>query len=156
MAFAAGRTKRLKFGMSVMVLPGAGAEPAEFGLCRYPDNPHWQLTGFCKTQYAARHGWEHFLLCHRRIISLLDLWRDFGVDVKVLPGGEIFPALERGVRVQRWLIAEMLTAAFVAAERAQACRQGQIKALQLACSPVPSGELANRQQRRRCGLGDMA
>ncbi len=59
-------------------------------MCRYPCNPHWKLTGACKTQYAAQHGWEHFLLCHRRVISLLDLWRDFGVDVKVLDEGEFW------------------------------------------------------------------
>ena len=77
-------------GWSVMVLPRAGSEPAEFGLCRYPGSPHWKLTGACKTQYAAQHGWEHFLVCHRRVISLLDLWRDFGVDVKVTDEGEFW------------------------------------------------------------------
>ena len=77
-------------GWSVMVLPGAGSEPAEFGLCRYAGSPHWKLTGSCKTQYAAQHGWEHFLLCHRRVISVLDLWRDFGVDVKVTDEGEFW------------------------------------------------------------------
>lgn len=77
-------------GWSVMVLPGDGSEPAEFGLCRYPDNPLWKLTGACKTQYAAKHGWEHFLVCHRRVVSMLDLWRDFGVDVKVLDEGEFW------------------------------------------------------------------
>jgi hypothetical protein len=77
-------------GWSVMVLPGAGPEPAEFGLCRYPGSPHWKLTGACKTQYAAQHGSEHFLECHRRVIRLLDLWRDFGVDVKVLDEGEFW------------------------------------------------------------------
>ena len=29
-------------------------------------------------------------MCHRRVISLLDLWRDFGVDVKVLDEGEFW------------------------------------------------------------------
>ncbi|MCW5554010.1 MAG: hypothetical protein KIS67_17875 [Verrucomicrobiae bacterium] len=77
-------------GWSVMVLPGAGAEPAEFGLCRYPGSPHWNLAGACKIQYAAQNGWEHFLLCHRRLISLLDLWRDFGVDVKVTEESEFW------------------------------------------------------------------
>ena len=77
-------------GWSVMVLPGAGSEPAEFGLCRYPGDPCWKLTGACKTQYAAQHGWEHFLMCHRRVINLLDLWRDFGVDVKVTDEGEFW------------------------------------------------------------------
>lgn len=31
-----------------MVFPGAGAEPAEFGLCHYPGNPLWMLTGALK------------------------------------------------------------------------------------------------------------
>ena len=43
-------------GWSVMVLPGDGSEPAEFGLCRYPGSKHWKLSGACKTQYAAQHG----------------------------------------------------------------------------------------------------
>ena len=79
-----------KLGWSVMVLPRAGSEPAEIGLCRYRSSPHWKLTVACKTQYAAQHGWEHFLSCHRRVISVLDLWRDFGVEVKVTDEGEFF------------------------------------------------------------------
>ena len=84
-------------GWSVLVLAGEGSEPAEFGLCRYPGCKHWKRAGFCKTQYAAQHGWEHFLACHRRVISLLDLWRDFGVDVKVVDEGEFWEtrSLER-------------------------------------------------------------
>ena len=77
-------------GWSVQVCPGDGAEPAQFGLCRYPGIGAWKLTGFCKTQYAAQHGWEHFLACHRRVISLLDLWRDFGVEVNVTDEGEFW------------------------------------------------------------------
>ena len=84
-------------GWSVMVLPGVGSEqPAEFGLCRYPGSPHWKLTGDWKTQYAAQHGWEHFLMCHRRVISLLDLWRDFGVDVKVTDEGGFWESRSGG------------------------------------------------------------
>jgi hypothetical protein len=75
-------------GWSVMVLPGEGSEPANFGLCRYPGINGWKLSCACKTQYAARHGINHFLACHRRVISLLDLWRDFGVDMKVCDEGE--------------------------------------------------------------------
>ena len=59
-------------------------------MCRYPGSLHWNLTCACKTQYAAQHGWEHFLMCHRRVIGLLDLWRDFGVDVKVTDEGEFW------------------------------------------------------------------
>lgn len=77
-------------GWSVMIVAGKGCEPAHFGLCRYSGSRHWKLTNWCKTQYTARHGWDHFLACHRRVISLLDLWRDFGVDVKVTDEGELW------------------------------------------------------------------
>ena len=84
-------------GWSVGVMPGEGCEVAVFGLYRYPGIKHWKLTSWCKTQYAARSGWDHFSVCHRRIISLLDLWRDFGVDVKVADEGEYWEtrSLER-------------------------------------------------------------
>ncbi|MBI5385871.1 MAG: hypothetical protein HZA90_14430 [Verrucomicrobia bacterium] len=62
-------------GYSVRVCPGDGCETAWFGLCRYPGVSGWKLTSWCKTQYAARHGLDHFLRCHRQLISLLDLWR---------------------------------------------------------------------------------
>jgi hypothetical protein len=75
-------------GWSVAAVPGEGSEPAYFGLCRYPGIKGWKLSCACKTQYAARHGIDHFLACHRRVISLLDLWRDFGVDLKVCDEGE--------------------------------------------------------------------
>lgn len=77
-------------GWSVSVMSGEGCEVAVFGLCRYHSINHWKLTSWCKTQYAGQHGIEHFLACHRRIISLLDLWRDFGVDVKVTDEGEFW------------------------------------------------------------------
>lgn len=52
------------------------------GLCRYPGRVQlggcvrgirggWQLVGFCKTEYAAMHGLDHFVDCHRRVIMLL-------------------------------------------------------------------------------------
>ena len=75
-------------GYSVSILPGYGCEHATFGLCRYEDVPGWKLTAFCKTQYAARYGVDHFLHCHRRVISLLDLWHDFGVELEVCDEGE--------------------------------------------------------------------
>ena len=75
-------------GWSVSVLQGEGCEHAAFGLCRYPGVNGWKLTSWCKTQYAARHGTRHFLDSHRRVISLLDLWKDFGVEVDVCDEGE--------------------------------------------------------------------
>lgn len=89
-----------KSGWLVEVWPGEGCESATFGLCQYPRRiPYraglvatgfaggWRLQGFCKTQYANERGWEHFLKCHRQIISLLDLWRDLGVTVEVSDEG---------------------------------------------------------------------
>jgi hypothetical protein len=88
-------------GWAVEVWPGKGCESALFGLCQYPRQVRfragsvptgyaggWQLSGFCKTQYANEHGWEHFLKCHRQIISLLDFWRQLGVTVEVTDEGE--------------------------------------------------------------------
>ena len=43
----------------------------------------WQLSSSCKTQYAGKHGWENFLQCHLRVISLLDFWRGLGARVRV-------------------------------------------------------------------------
>jgi hypothetical protein len=88
-------------GWVVAVWPGEGCESAEFGLCQYPRRTPfrtgsvptgfeggWLLKGHCKTQYAGEHGWEHFLKCHRQIISLLDFWRQLGVMVEVTDEGE--------------------------------------------------------------------
>ena len=90
-----------KRGWVVEVAPVDGCETALFGLCQYPHRipfragtiatgfeGGWLLKGFCKTQYAGEHGWEHFLKCHKQIISLLDFWRDLGVQVKVTDEGE--------------------------------------------------------------------
>jgi hypothetical protein len=90
-----------KRGWVVEVCPGEGCESALFGLCQYPRRipfragsiatgfeGGWLLKGHCKTQYAGEHGWEHFLKCHRQIISLLDFWRQLGVMVEVTDEGE--------------------------------------------------------------------
>ncbi len=90
-----------KRGWVVEIWPGEGCESALFGLCQYPRRMPfragsiatgfeggWLLKGSCKTQYAAEHGWVHFLKCHRQIISLLDLWRQLGVTVEVADEGE--------------------------------------------------------------------
>ena len=95
-----------KRGWVVEIWPGKGCESAEFGLCQYPRRTQyrmsqfrtrsiptgfeggWLLKGHCKTQYAGEHGWEHFLKCHRQIISLLDFWRQLGVMVEVTDEGE--------------------------------------------------------------------
>lgn len=89
-----------KRGWLVDVWPGEGCEGAVFGLCQYPRwilsrngevstgyEDGWLLKSFCKTQYAGEHGWEHFLICHKRVVSLLDFWRQLGVAVEVLDEG---------------------------------------------------------------------
>lgn len=79
--------------------PGRGCEPANFGLCRYPNEPlrrdpeygslpfpAWQWRSFCKTQNAhdPRHGGvAHFLRCHLTVIRLLDEARWLGILAEV-------------------------------------------------------------------------
>jgi hypothetical protein len=88
-------------GWVVAVWPGEGCESAEFGLCQYPRRTPfragsvptgfeggWLFKGHCKTQYAGERGWEHFVKCHRQIISVLDFWRQLGVVVEVNDEGE--------------------------------------------------------------------
>jgi hypothetical protein len=84
-----------KRGWVVEVWPGEGCESALFGLCQYPCTiplPYpvptgagsgWVLNNYCTTQYASEHGWEHFLRCHKMILSILKFWRQMGVTVEV-------------------------------------------------------------------------
>jgi len=76
--------------------PAEGSEPANFGLCLYPNMvvahdgkkvgtglPHgWLWNSFCKTQYASNPklgGVENFLRCHLSLIRLLDHARELGM-----------------------------------------------------------------------------
>jgi hypothetical protein len=63
--------------------PGDGCESVEMGLCRFAGAAGWRMEGFCKTQYASRHGWSHFLRCHSRVVQLLQAARDKGLVVEV-------------------------------------------------------------------------
>ena len=93
-----------KRGWVVEVWPGEGCESASLGLCQYrrrvPYMLHgrygsvrtdytggWLFKGSCKTQYASEHGWEHFLRCHKMILSILNFWRQMGVTVEVSDEG---------------------------------------------------------------------
>jgi hypothetical protein len=76
--------------LAFTTIPGAGCEPASFGLCRYPeyveiqrpasrqlktDLAGWSWRSFCKTQYAsacAAGGAANFVRCHASIVELLD------------------------------------------------------------------------------------
>ena len=83
-------------------VPGAGSEPANFGLCSYPQTivpPNrrrirtklkgWLWRSFCKTQYAsdpACGGVTNFLRCHATIVKLLDFAKKTDlIDVEVTP-----------------------------------------------------------------------
>lgn len=87
-------------GWLLEVWPGEGCETALFGTLRhrlvlpprkgrprgetrYAKRTKWELSEHCKTCYAARHGAEHFIECHLRVIRLLDYWREAGVKVEV-------------------------------------------------------------------------
>jgi hypothetical protein len=93
-------------GWLIEAWPGEGCESAHFGLCQYPRQaPYklldgqtgwvptgyrrgWLFKGSCKTQYASEHGWEHFLRCHKMILSLLNFWRQMGMHVEVNDEGD--------------------------------------------------------------------
>ena len=84
--------------------PGEGCEIANLGLATYPDTIEvrdatgcsrrlstgltgWCWTSFCKTQYASRHGMEHFLRCHLCVIRMLDHAKELGVLANVKDEG---------------------------------------------------------------------
>jgi hypothetical protein len=70
--------------------PGDGSESAMMGLCRFEGREGWWLESFCKTQYASRHGWEHFLKCHCAVIQLIEEAKRFGLNVEVEDEGGLW------------------------------------------------------------------
>lgn len=101
--------------LAFVTSPGAGCEPAVFGLARYPEviwvegaklptGLHgWSWTGFCKTQYAsnpAQGGLENFLKCHLNLIGLLDAAKDLGILKQVVDEGNYWEQRDRSALVQ--------------------------------------------------------
>ena len=103
-----GRERRSHGGMGTRgwlleVWPGEGCETAVFGVMQerkelargkgnrrgWPPSyrTRWKLDGFCKTNYAAEHGLEHFVQCHERVVQLLDVWRQAGFKLQVRDEG---------------------------------------------------------------------
>jgi hypothetical protein len=90
-------------GFVLFVRPGIDCETLALGLCRYPSRVvvggqvrrtglgGWRWEGFCKTQYASLHGWEHFRRCHLAVIDLLNEGRRLGCRVTVFDEGEYWP-----------------------------------------------------------------
>lgn len=90
-------------GWLVSASPGDGGESVFLALCQYPREVAlrgqrlptgytggWMFQGSCKTQFAAEHGWEHFLRCHKSVIQILDFWRELGVAVEVVDEGDFW------------------------------------------------------------------
>lgn len=132
---------------------GEGSEPLWIGLCRYPMHVdvdgiqtnvrrggRWRLTGFCKTQYASVHGWEHFRRCHVGVISLLAELRSLDLRVRIWDEGGYWP--RRSERVLRKKIDAMnrLTAAFAGAAKDAADEGGQARGMQAAIFAHPHFE----------------
>jgi len=88
---------------------GEDCEPLWLGLCRYPSRvevqgrplatglgARWQFSGFCKTQYASLHGWEHFERCHLAALALLtQCARTVGAHVRINDEGGYWPHRDR-------------------------------------------------------------
>jgi hypothetical protein len=83
---------------------GKDCEPLWLGLCRYPSTVRfhgkdlqtkkgagWCFSGFCKTQFASLHGWEHFQRCHCAVVNLLAACRTAGLRVKISDEGNYWP-----------------------------------------------------------------
>lgn len=95
-------------GYVFIVTLGEGSEPLRLGLCRYAatlrdaethhvrtvGNEGWRLAGFCKTQYASLHGWEHFRRCHVAAVELLAGLSAHGVEVEINDEGGYWPGLD--------------------------------------------------------------
>lgn len=86
------------------VAPGDGCELLWLGLCRYPATVRhgageiatrldrgWRMRAACKTQYAGRHGWEHFRRCHTTAIALLRDFAALGATVRITDEGGWWP-----------------------------------------------------------------
>lgn len=111
-------------GFVFHVTLGKDCEPLRVGLCCYPKQVKdpstgrirsvrrkgWRLAGFCKTQYASLHGWEHFRRCHVTAVELLAGLCDLGIKVEINDEGGYWPdrdeaALRRCVDRMNGLVA---------------------------------------------------
>jgi hypothetical protein len=114
---------------------GADCELLWIGLCRYPSHvevqgrrratglgSRWRFFGFCKTQYASLHGWEHFERCHLAALALLtQCARTAGVHVRINDEGGYWPgrdlkALRANLENMNGLVAALAGAAKDAAD----------------------------------------
>jgi hypothetical protein len=87
------------------VFPADGCEPANFGLCRYPNTvvvnekkvksplSGWRWSSFCKTQYASNPdigGVQNFVRAHLGVVAILDYAKQLGILGDVTDEGGYF------------------------------------------------------------------
>jgi hypothetical protein len=99
--------------------PGDGCEPANFGLCRYPETifhegqsvrtalDGWHWWSFCKTQYASNPacgGLQNFLRCHVGLVRLLDHAAEIGILAEAKDEGGYYEKRDAAA-----LITELMT-----------------------------------------------
>ncbi len=106
-------------------LPGDGSETVMMGLCRFPGRDGWWLESFCKTQYASRHGWEHFFKCHCAVIRLIRMASDFDLNVEVQDEGGLWETGSFSVLRKNLTEYEECIAAFGGALKDAAIAAGQ-------------------------------
>jgi len=86
---------------------GPGCESAVFGLGFYPETIRagrrtlstgfggWRYSGFCKTEYASRLGWENFRRCHLGVIDLALIWQKLGCEITIKDEGNYWPTRDK-------------------------------------------------------------
>ena len=100
--------------------PGEGCEPANIGLCRYPEMvtmngrsrktrlEGWSWGSFCKTQYASNPncgGVDNFLRCHTSVVALLDYADELGILDGVTDESKYYEHRDRNQlaeEIERW------------------------------------------------------
>jgi hypothetical protein len=116
--------------------PGAGAEPAFFGLGVYTDHVHewdrsvdppvfvkeiptnfgdWSWSSFCKTQFASREecgGVRNFIRTHMTLIKVLDYAKELGILEKVNDGAEYWETRDLDKLVSEMSIINAAISAF--------------------------------------------
>ena len=97
---------KTKHVIAFSTYPGEGCEAANFGLAVYPaalcvqdtstrrnrklrtELAGWCWGSFCKTEYASRHGIDHFVRCHLSVVRMLDYAKELGILASVSDEGD--------------------------------------------------------------------
>ncbi len=101
--------------------PSPIAEPAEEVIV---DVKGWSSSSvWCKTQYANRHGLDHFLHCHLALINVLDYAKELGILERVNDDGGYWGSRSADVLVANLAENDRVVAAIVGSlhDLTQAC-----------------------------------